>query len=159
MFVVAAEEQRVPSAALQGTIQNDILKEYMVRNTFIYPPEPSMRLIGDIMAFTSAEMPKLLSGFFVWGLPGIAKKGGGALRATGPWAGSPDSSRVESCPPIPRPGASGRSQSPLLLRPAFAAGGVIPGGGDVSVGASGPGTNVPIRPQPSSPPPDRNAPV
>ena len=61
MFVVAAEEQGVPSAALQGTIQNDILKEYMVRNTFIYPPEPSMRLIGDIMAFTSAEMPKFNS--------------------------------------------------------------------------------------------------
>ena len=77
MFVVAAEEQGVPSAALQGTIPNDILKEHMVRNTFIYPPEPSMRLIGDIMAFTSAEMPKLLSGFFVWGLPGIAKGGGG----------------------------------------------------------------------------------
>ncbi len=58
MFVVAGEEQGVDRSALSGTIQNDILKEFMVRNTFIYPPEPSMRIIGDIIEYTSAEMPK-----------------------------------------------------------------------------------------------------
>jgi len=57
-YVVAAEEQGVPPAKLSGTIQNDILKEFMVRNTYIYPPEPSMRVIADIMAHTAAEMPK-----------------------------------------------------------------------------------------------------
>ena len=58
MFVVAGEEQGVDRAALSGTIQNDILKEFMVRNTFIYPPEPSMRIIGDIIEYTSTDMPK-----------------------------------------------------------------------------------------------------
>ncbi|MDQ8758081.1 methylmalonyl-CoA mutase [Sphingosinicella sp. LHD-64] len=60
-FIVAGEEQGVPQAALDGTIQNDILKEFMVRNTYIYPPEPSMRIISDIFAFTSANMPKFNS--------------------------------------------------------------------------------------------------
>jgi methylmalonyl-CoA mutase len=60
-FIVAGEEQGVPQAALDGTIQNDILKEFMVRNTYIYPPEPSMRIISDIFAFTSAHMPKFNS--------------------------------------------------------------------------------------------------
>ncbi|MFN4115398.1 MAG: methylmalonyl-CoA mutase, partial [Inhella sp.] len=60
-YVVAAEEQGVPPAKLSGTIQNDILKEFMVRNTYIYPPEPSMRVIADIMAHTAAEMPKFNS--------------------------------------------------------------------------------------------------
>jgi methylmalonyl-CoA mutase len=58
MYVVAAEEQGVAQEQLSGTIQNDILKEFMVRNTFIYGPEPSMRIIGDIMAFTAKNMPK-----------------------------------------------------------------------------------------------------
>jgi methylmalonyl-CoA mutase len=58
MYVVAAEEQGVPQSKLAGTIQNDILKEFMVRNTYIYPPAPSMRIIGDIMAYTAAHMPK-----------------------------------------------------------------------------------------------------
>lgn len=57
MFVVAAEEQGASQDQLRGTIQNDILKEFMVRNTFIYPPEPSMRIVGDIMSYTSANMP------------------------------------------------------------------------------------------------------
>ncbi len=57
-YIVAAEEQGVPHAQLTGTIQNDILKEYMVRNTYIYPPGPSMRIIGDIFAYTAREMPK-----------------------------------------------------------------------------------------------------
>ena len=60
-FIVAAEEQGVPPEKLTGTIQNDILKEFMVRNTYIYPPEPSMRIIGDIFAYTSDKMPKFNS--------------------------------------------------------------------------------------------------
>jgi methylmalonyl-CoA mutase len=60
-FIVAAEEQGVKPEALTGTIQNDILKEYMVRNTYIYPPEPSMRIIADIFSFTSRKMPKFNS--------------------------------------------------------------------------------------------------
>lgn len=61
LFIVAAEEQGVPAAKLSGTIQNDILKEFMVRNTYIYPPGPSMRIIGDIFAYTSAHMPRFNS--------------------------------------------------------------------------------------------------
>ena len=60
-FIVAAEEQGVAPEKLSGTIQNDILKEFMVRNTYIYPPEPSMRIIGDIFAYTSQHMPKFNS--------------------------------------------------------------------------------------------------
>ncbi|MBB3976458.1 methylmalonyl-CoA mutase [Rhizobium azooxidifex] len=60
-FIVAGEEQGVPRAALSGTIQNDILKEFMVRNTYIYPPEPSMRIVADIIAYTAKEMPKFNS--------------------------------------------------------------------------------------------------
>ena len=60
-YVVAAEEQGVSQDKLSGTIQNDILKEFMVRNTYIYPPEPSMRIIGDIIAYTSKNMPKFNS--------------------------------------------------------------------------------------------------
>ncbi|MFZ0845106.1 MAG: methylmalonyl-CoA mutase, partial [Pseudolabrys sp.] len=61
LYIVAAEEQGVPHAKLSGTIQNDILKEFMVRNTYIYPPTPSLRIISDIFAYTSAEMPKFNS--------------------------------------------------------------------------------------------------
>jgi methylmalonyl-CoA mutase len=61
LYVVAAEEQGVPHAALTGTIQNDILKEFMVRNTYIYPPEPSMRIVSDIFAWTAQETPKFNS--------------------------------------------------------------------------------------------------
>jgi methylmalonyl-CoA mutase len=61
LFIVAGEEQGVPLAKLSGTIQNDILKEFMVRNTYIYPPAPSMRIISDIFAYTSANMPKFNS--------------------------------------------------------------------------------------------------
>ncbi|GGX50395.1 methylmalonyl-CoA mutase [Tateyamaria omphalii] len=60
-FIVAGEEQGVDKALLSGTIQNDILKEFMVRNTYIYPPEPSMRIIADIIEYTSNEMPKFNS--------------------------------------------------------------------------------------------------
>ncbi|MCE2707409.1 MAG: methylmalonyl-CoA mutase [Bacteroidota bacterium] len=60
-YIVAAEEQGVPVGALSGTIQNDILKEFMVRNTYIYPPQESMRLVGDIFEFTSKHMPKFNS--------------------------------------------------------------------------------------------------
>ena len=61
LFIVAGEEQGVPHAQLSGTIQNDILKEFMVRNTYIYPPEPSMRIVSDIIAYTSKEMPRFNS--------------------------------------------------------------------------------------------------
>src|SRR5579864_4295040 len=68
-FIVAAEEQGVPQAKLQGTIQNDILKEFMVRNTYIYPPAPSMKIIGDIFRYCSANMPKFncisISGYHI----------------------------------------------------------------------------------------------
>ncbi|RTM02242.1 MAG: methylmalonyl-CoA mutase [Hyphomicrobiales bacterium] len=60
-FIVAGEEQGVPRAQLSGTIQNDILKEFMVRNTYIYPPEPSMRIVADIIEYTAREMPKFNS--------------------------------------------------------------------------------------------------
>ncbi len=61
LYIVAAEEQGVAPAKLAGTIQNDILKEFMVRNTYIYPPAPSLRIISDIFAFTSQNMPKFNS--------------------------------------------------------------------------------------------------
>ena len=61
LYILAAEEQGVPHEKLSGTIQNDILKEFMVRNTYIYPPAPSLRIISDIFAYTSAEMPKFNS--------------------------------------------------------------------------------------------------
>ncbi|HMB97997.1 MAG TPA: methylmalonyl-CoA mutase [Balneolaceae bacterium] len=60
-YIVAAEEQGVPTEKLAGTIQNDILKEFMVRNTYIYPPKPSMRIVGDIFEYTSQKMPKFNS--------------------------------------------------------------------------------------------------
>jgi len=61
LYIVAAEEQGVPMSALSGTIQNDILKEFMVRNTYIYPPAASMRIVADIFAFTAKHMPKFNS--------------------------------------------------------------------------------------------------
>lgn len=60
-FIVAAEEQGVPPEQLAGTLQNDILKEFMVRNTYIYPPAPSMKIVSDIIAYTTAHMPKFNS--------------------------------------------------------------------------------------------------
>ena len=60
-FVVAGEEQGVEPAQLSGTIQNDILKEFMVRNTYIYPPEPSMRIVADIIEYTAEHMPRFNS--------------------------------------------------------------------------------------------------
>src|SRR5436309_4613208 len=61
LYVVAAEEQGVAPEQLAGTIQNDILKEFMVRNTYIYPPEPSMRIVADIIEYTASHMPKFNS--------------------------------------------------------------------------------------------------
>src|SRR5204863_2336643 len=61
LYIVAAEEQGVPQAALAGTIQNDVLKEFMVRNTYIYPPGPSLRIVSDILAYTARHMPKFNS--------------------------------------------------------------------------------------------------
>lgn len=63
MYVVAAEEQGVPYDQMAGTIQNDILKEFMVRNTYIFPPQPSMRIIADIFSFTAK-----VSGLFFYTL-------------------------------------------------------------------------------------------
>ena len=60
-YIVAAEEQGVAPAQLAGTIQNDILKEFMVRNTYIYPPGPSMRIVADIIEYTARHMPKFNS--------------------------------------------------------------------------------------------------
>ncbi|HSO47685.1 MAG TPA: methylmalonyl-CoA mutase family protein, partial [Rhizobiaceae bacterium] len=60
-FIVAGEEQGCPRTQLSGTIQNDILKEFMVRNTYIYPPEPSMRIVADIIEYTAKEMPRFNS--------------------------------------------------------------------------------------------------
>src|SRR5688500_12958302 len=69
LYIVAAEEQGVPPEKLSGTIQNDILKEFMVRNTYIYPPGPSMRIVGDIFAYTAQHMPKFnpisISGYHI----------------------------------------------------------------------------------------------
>ena len=68
-YIVAAEEQGVPTHALAGTIQNDILKEFMVRNTYIYPPAPSMRIVGDIIAYATENMPRFntisISGYHI----------------------------------------------------------------------------------------------
>src|SRR5680860_511589 len=60
-YIVAAQEQKVSPGKLTGTIQNDILKEFLVRNTYIYPPEPSMRIVSDIMAYTGDHMPRFNS--------------------------------------------------------------------------------------------------
>ena len=65
MYVVAAEEQKVPMNKLSGTIQNDILKEFMVRNTYIYPPESSMKIIADIFSFTSKVIFNFFSFLFI----------------------------------------------------------------------------------------------
>ena len=68
-YIVAAEEQGVSQDKLSGTIQNDILKEFMVRNTYIYPPGPSMRIIGDVISYCSDNMPKFntmsISGYHI----------------------------------------------------------------------------------------------
>ena len=61
LYIIAAEEQGVALAGLSGTIQNDVLKEFMVRNTYIYPPAPSLRIVSDILAFTARNMPKFNS--------------------------------------------------------------------------------------------------
>ncbi|KII67055.1 Methylmalonyl-CoA mutase, mitochondrial [Thelohanellus kitauei] len=61
MYIIAAEEQGVSQDKLSGTIQNDILKEFMVRNTYIFPPEPSMKIVGDIMAYTAKVSPLQLA--------------------------------------------------------------------------------------------------
>jgi methylmalonyl-CoA mutase len=84
-FIVAGEEQGVDRAKLSGTIQNDVLKEFMVRNTYIYPPEPSMRIVSDIIDYTSREMPKFnsisISGYH------MQEAGRDACAGTGVYAG------------------------------------------------------------------------
>ena len=91
LYVVAAEEQGVPPEKLAGTIQNDILKEFMVRNTYIYPPKPSMRIISDIFGYTSTKMPKFNS-ISISGLShsgGRCHRGSGAGLHAGRWCGVP----------------------------------------------------------------------
>ena len=80
-YIVAAEEQGVDQSALSGTIQNDILKEFMVRNTYIYPPAPSMRIIGDIIAYCSANLPKFNT-ISIWVI--TCKKRGRTQRLSSP---------------------------------------------------------------------------
>ena len=84
MYIVAAEEQGVPPEKLTGTIQNDILKEFMVRNTYIYPPRESMRLIGDIFAYCHKRMPKFhpisISGYHMQVRKGRGERRGGEER-------------------------------------------------------------------------------
>src|SRR5258705_8185111 len=76
LFVVAAEEQGVPAAKLSGTIQNDILKEFMVRNTYIYPPGPSMRIVAAIIEYANHNMPSSILSRF----PATAWRGPGGVR-------------------------------------------------------------------------------
>jgi methylmalonyl-CoA mutase len=64
MYIVAGEEQGVPLKSLSGTIQNDILKEFMVRNTFIYPPEQSMRIVSDVIAYIS-QVPRAVYNVYI----------------------------------------------------------------------------------------------
>ena len=88
-YIVAAEEQGVTPEKLQGTIQNDILKEFMVRNTYIYPPAPSMRIIADIFSYTAAHMPKFNS-ISISGVPHAGGRGHrrfGAGLHPGRWPG------------------------------------------------------------------------
>ena len=61
MYVVVGKKQGVPPGKLRGTVQNDILKEFMVRNTYVYPPEPSMRIVADIIEYTAQHMPRFTS--------------------------------------------------------------------------------------------------
>ncbi len=123
LYVVAAEEQGVASKALSGTIQNDILKEFMVRNTYIYPPKPSMRIISDIFAFTAAKMPKFnsisISGYHMQEAGATADL---AYRSTTLLPDSPSSSGWASTTSWKSP-SSGRRESfglasfPRSLRP------------------------------------------
>ena len=90
LFIVAAEEQGAPAAALSGTIQNDILKEFMVRNTYIYPPAASMRIVADIFAFTAANMPK----FDSISISGYHMQEAGATRTSSSPTRSPTGSNI-----------------------------------------------------------------
>ena len=87
LYIVAAEEQGVPPEKLSGTIQNDVLKEFMVRNTYIYPPAPSMKIIADIFAFTALRMPKFnsisISGYHMQEAGATADLGSGTRWRTG----------------------------------------------------------------------------
>ena len=100
LYIVAAEEQGVPPEKLAGTIQNDILKEFMVRNTYIYPPAPSMRIISDIFAYTSAHMPKFNS----ISISGYHMQEAGATRTSSSPTRSPTASNM--CAPAWRPAST-----------------------------------------------------
>src|SRR3546814_20822542 len=87
LYIGAGEERGVAQKDLAGTIQNDILKEFMVRNTYIYPPKPSMRIISDIFGYTSAKMPKYnsisISGYHIQeiGRASCREEGGSTCRS------------------------------------------------------------------------------
>jgi methylmalonyl-CoA mutase len=98
LYIVAAEEQGVPPEKLSGTIQNDILKEFMVRNTYIYPPAPSMRIISDIFAYTSQKMPKFNS----ISISGYHMQEAGATQTSNSPTRSPTASSM--CAPASPPG-------------------------------------------------------
>ena len=100
LYIVAAEEQGVAPEKLSGTIQNDILKEFMVRNTYIYPPEPSMRIISDIFAYTAAHMPKFNS----ISISGYHMQEAGATPTSSSPIRSPTASNT--CAPGSRPGST-----------------------------------------------------
>ena len=109
-YIVAAEEQGVGAEKLAGTIQNDILKEFMVRNTYIYPPEPSMRIVADIIAYTASNMPRFnsisISGYHIAGGRGDA--GARAGLHTGRWP------RLRARGAFPRP-RHRRFRAPALV--------------------------------------------
>jgi methylmalonyl-CoA mutase len=114
-YIVAAEEQGVSQEKLSGTIQNDILKEFMVRNTYIYPPAPSMRIIADIIEYTAQHMPKFNS----ISISGYHMQEAGATQATraGLHAGRRQGVRAHRRSPrawtsTPSPGRACPSSSP-----------------------------------------------
>ena len=104
LYIVAAEEQGVPPEKLAGTIQNDILKEFMVRNTYIYPPAPSMRIISDIFAYTSRAHAEVQLDLDLR----LSHAGGRARRRT---SSSPTRSPTASnmCAPASRPASTSTS--------------------------------------------------
>jgi methylmalonyl-CoA mutase len=106
-YIVAGEEQGVSQDQLSGTIQNDILKEFMVRNTYIYPPEPSMRIVADIIEYTAEHMPRFnsisISGYH---MQEAGRRPTRSWRSPSPTAWSTSGS--------PRPRASTSTASPAL---------------------------------------------
>src|ERR1700721_2458095 len=113
MYVGVADKTGVERAALSGTIQNDILKEYQAQKEFVFPPRPSMRLVRDTIAFTAAEMPKWnsisVSGYHIREAGSTAVEEWAFTRPPGsPSSSTPPSTSSKRSPSTARPGASGR---------------------------------------------------